>query len=152
MGAFSPFACAAADQVTFKLRQPPNTVSMSRPCAVVMSAHVSPRDLKPALRSAIVPRVLRRSRVDRAASPSARRRRLAAQVPWQDGRGRSWLRSPSRGTPSCTRPRQLPHLGVNALAVRGYLGVTVFHGFNMHLEYAPKRPFNFNDHILVNNY
>jgi len=43
---------------------PPNTVSISRPCAVVVSAHVSLRDLKPAPFSAIVPSRLRRSRVD----------------------------------------------------------------------------------------
>jgi DNA invertase Pin-like site-specific DNA recombinase len=36
---------------------------MRRPCALVVSAHLSPRDRKPALRSVIVARVLRRSRV-----------------------------------------------------------------------------------------
>jgi hypothetical protein len=45
---------------------PPSTVSIRRPCAVVVSAHVSLRDLKPAPLSAIVPSRLRRSRVDLA--------------------------------------------------------------------------------------
>jgi hypothetical protein len=45
---------------------PPNTVSIKRPCAVVVSAHVSLRDLNPAPFSAIVPSRLSRSRVDRA--------------------------------------------------------------------------------------
>ena len=39
-------------------------VTIKRPCAVVASPHVWPRDLKAALRSAIVPGVLSRSRVD----------------------------------------------------------------------------------------
>lgn len=46
--------------------KPPRTVSISRPCAVAVSAHASPRDRKPAPRSAMNARVLRRSRVDRA--------------------------------------------------------------------------------------
>jgi hypothetical protein len=37
-----------------------------RPCDVVVSAHVSPSDRKQAFFSAIVARMLRRSRVDRA--------------------------------------------------------------------------------------
>lgn len=45
---------------------PPKTVSMSRPCGVVVSAQVSPIDRKPAPLSAIVARMLSRSRVERA--------------------------------------------------------------------------------------
>jgi hypothetical protein len=45
---------------------PPNAVSIKRPCAVVVSAQVSLRDLKPAPFSPMVPSRFRRSRVDRA--------------------------------------------------------------------------------------
>src|ERR1035441_662265 len=38
---------------------PPSTVTISRPCAVVVSAHASPSERKPALRSVTVPRVCR---------------------------------------------------------------------------------------------
>ena len=41
---------------------PPSTVSVKRPWGLVVSAHVSPRDRKPAFRSVIVARVFRRSR------------------------------------------------------------------------------------------
>jgi hypothetical protein len=43
----------------------PSTVSIKRPCGVVVSAQVSPREWKPALRSVIAARVFRRSRVER---------------------------------------------------------------------------------------
>jgi hypothetical protein len=43
---------------------PPRTVSIRRPCALVVSAHVSPSEWNPALRSVIVARVFRRSRVE----------------------------------------------------------------------------------------
>src|SRR6202008_4260389 len=49
---------------------PPRTVSMSRPCDVVVSAHVSPRDLKPAFLPVMVARTFNRSRVDRASRSS----------------------------------------------------------------------------------
>jgi hypothetical protein len=49
-----------------KSAMPPITVSISRPCAVVVSAHGSPRDLKPAPALPIRSRRLRRSRVERA--------------------------------------------------------------------------------------
>jgi hypothetical protein len=89
---------------------PPNTVSISRPCAVVVFAQLSPSNWKPALRSAIAPRVLRRSRVERASpagrawSPSAPRRLATRPAPCAAGRGRSERRSPSCGTPSYSRP------------------------------------------------
>src|SRR6266567_3827231 len=46
--------------------KPPNTVSINRPCAVVVSAQASLSDLKPAPFAPIVPSKFRRSRVDRA--------------------------------------------------------------------------------------
>jgi len=45
---------------------PPRTVNIRRPCAVVVPAHVSLRDLNPAFFAVIAASVLRRSRVDRA--------------------------------------------------------------------------------------
>jgi hypothetical protein len=45
---------------------PPRTVSINRPCAVVVSAHASPRERNPAFLLVMVARVLRRSRVDLA--------------------------------------------------------------------------------------
>ena len=44
---------------------PPSTVSMSRPCDVVVSAHVSPSERKPAFLAVMAARVFNRSRVDR---------------------------------------------------------------------------------------
>ena len=49
---------------------PPRTVSIKRPCDVVVSAHVSPRDLKPAFLAVIAASVFNRSRVDRASRSS----------------------------------------------------------------------------------
>jgi hypothetical protein len=49
--------------------KPPSTVSIRRPCDVVVSAQVSHSDRRPARFSAIVARMLRRSRVDRAVEP-----------------------------------------------------------------------------------
>ena len=50
--------------------RPPKTVSISRPCAVVVSAQASASDLKPAPTFATVSRMLSRSRVDRASRQS----------------------------------------------------------------------------------
>jgi hypothetical protein len=46
------------------LAEPDATVSIKRPCAVVVSAHVSPSDRKPAFLSVIAASVFNRSRVD----------------------------------------------------------------------------------------
>jgi tetratricopeptide (TPR) repeat protein len=46
--------------------RPPSTVSIKRPCDVVVSAHVSPSDLKPAFLAVIAASLFNRSRVDRA--------------------------------------------------------------------------------------
>jgi len=46
---------------------PPSIVSINRPHGVVVSAHVSAKERKPDLRSAIAARVFNRSRVDHAA-------------------------------------------------------------------------------------
>jgi hypothetical protein len=49
---------------------PPSTVSINRPCDVLVSAHVSPSDLKPAFLAVIAASVFKRSRVDRASQSS----------------------------------------------------------------------------------
>jgi hypothetical protein len=58
--------------------KPPSTVSIKRPCAVVVSAHASANDLNVAPALLMASRMLRRSRVPRASlsSPSQRRHRL----------------------------------------------------------------------------
>ena len=84
---------------------PASTVSIRRPCAFVVPAHVSPSERNPALRLVIVARVLRRSRVERSSlvtiSTSPASSWSSALRSW---RGRSWLRWLSHGTPSCIRP------------------------------------------------
>src|ERR1019366_7061457 len=67
---------------------PPSTASIKRPCAVVLSAHVSPRDRNPAFFAVIAATVFKRSRVDRA---SLSRRVTSAQTP----RGSSPRSSPT---------------------------------------------------------
>jgi hypothetical protein len=48
-GTGAAFPCPRADQSRSNYANPPSTVSISRPCAVVVSAHVSPSDRNPAL-------------------------------------------------------------------------------------------------------
>jgi hypothetical protein len=70
----TPFALARALPSPVRARinsrsnsaKPPSTVSISRPCGVVVSAQASASDLKPAPFLAMVSSVLSRSRVDRA--------------------------------------------------------------------------------------
>ena len=50
--------------------RPPSTVSINLPCAVVVSAHASANERKPAPAFAIASMMLRRSRVDRASRSS----------------------------------------------------------------------------------
>ena len=66
---------------------PPSTVSIKRPCGVVVSAHASPSERNPAPAFAIVSRMFKRSRMDRASrssrvtsrvSPSPRARKARA--------------------------------------------------------------------------
>lgn len=64
--ALAPLTRPRSNQLALELGEPPKTVSIKRPCAVVVSAQVSLSDLKPAPFSAIVPSRFRRSRVDRA--------------------------------------------------------------------------------------
>jgi hypothetical protein len=52
--------------------RPPSTVSISRPCAVVVSAHVSCSERKPAPLPVIDASVFKRSRVERAKAVEAR--------------------------------------------------------------------------------
>src|SRR3984957_2497844 len=62
---FSTFSTLSINSRSNSAR-PPSTVSISLPCAVVVSAQVSRRDRKPAPLSATVPRVLSKSLVDLA--------------------------------------------------------------------------------------
>ena len=65
------FACAGPDQVALELRQPPeHGEHQPRPCAVVVSAHASPSERRPALPPVIAASVFNRSRVDRASRSS----------------------------------------------------------------------------------
>jgi hypothetical protein len=56
--------------------RPPRTIGIKRPCGVVVSAHVSPRERNPAPAFATVSRMFKRSRVDRANRP----RRVTSNV------------------------------------------------------------------------
>ncbi len=72
---FTPRATARArpsreDQVALELCSPPSTVSISRPCDLVVSAHASPKDRNPAFLLVIAASVFNRSRVDRASRSS----------------------------------------------------------------------------------
>ena len=88
---------------------PPSTVSISRPCDVVVSAHVSPSERKPAFLAVIAARVFNRSRVDRASRSSRVTVSTSPASSWSSNR-RSCARSvlapltPLRGTPFCIRP------------------------------------------------
>jgi len=106
---------------------PSSTVSINRPCDVIVSAHVSPspRDLKPAFlpvhAASVSNRPWGRSRQPVKPSPSERRRRGAHRAT-----GESCSRSvfaplaTSRNTFFASGLGQLAYLGVNALAVRRY--------------------------------
>ena len=90
---------------------PPRTVSIKRPCAVVVSAQASARDRNPAFLPVIAARVLRRSRGGACQQVEPRHRYHVAganlgQQPAKLGPGRSWLRSPLPGTPSRFRRRE----------------------------------------------
>src|SRR5215207_871618 len=89
LGTLPTFPCPSADQLTLELGQATSTVSIRRPCGVVVSAQVSFSERKPACLSATAARVLSRSRVERASrsrrvtrttSPGlrARRRRVSS--------------------------------------------------------------------------
>src|SRR5258708_3409711 len=68
----------------------------------------------------------------RAASPSARRQRRAGQAHDEAAPGRSWLRSPPRGTPWPPRASSIPLLSRHALAVRRYPRIAVNHWVILH--------------------
>ena len=103
---------------------PARTVSISRPCGEVVSAHESRRERKPAPRSPTAARVLRRSLVDRARRS---RRVTSSKSPFpNDAIARcSWARpvtAPltfSRVDSLCPGRSKLAHLGIEALSVCG---------------------------------
>src|ERR1700736_5626557 len=59
-------AGAGADRIALELGQPAEQGQHQTPCAVVVSAHASPSERKPAFFPAITRRVFSRSRVERA--------------------------------------------------------------------------------------
>jgi hypothetical protein len=151
---FTPraFARALPSPVRLRMRSrsnsasPPSTVSISRPCEVVVSAHVSPKDRKPAFLAVIAARVFNRSRVDRASRSSRVTVTTSPASSWSSNR-RSCERSalgPDRHFAEhllASGFGQLAHLSVNALAVRRYARVAVFHGVNyVHIFRTEKSP------------
>ena len=67
--------------------------TINRPCDVVVSAHVSPRDLKPAFLAAIAASAFNRSRVDRASRSSRVTITTVASVGLVSSKRRSSARS-----------------------------------------------------------
>jgi hypothetical protein len=65
-GADPAFVGSAQDRWRSNSARPPSTVSIRRPCGVVVSAQGSPSDLKLAPAYAIASRLFSRSRVERA--------------------------------------------------------------------------------------
>jgi len=80
--------------------KPPSTVSINRPCGVVVSAQASFRDRKPALRSPMAASVFRRSRVVRASRSSP--------LPGRGHRGRASAEAGKARADPPARPRYLP--------------------------------------------
>src|SRR5208283_2462298 len=121
---------------------PASTVSISRPCDVVVSAHASPSDLKPAFLPVMVARMFNRSR--------GRSRQPVEPRDHQHVIGLKLVEQPAKPRPvglssaymhvaenlPASGLGQLPRLGVNALALsaRRYPCITVFHG----VDYAPR--------------
>ena len=83
-----PFASPGLDQLPFELREP--TVSIKRPCGVVVSAQVSAKLLNPAPALPIASSTFSRSRVDRASRSSDRFVWRMATAP---GWGKSFVRA-----------------------------------------------------------
>jgi hypothetical protein len=117
--------------------RPRSTVSIRRPWALVVSAHVSTRDRKPAPLSVIEAMVFWRSRVELV----KRLAKLAAVRLGSAGRLAEHLLASGLG--------ELAHLRLDALAVRRYPRIPVFHDLDVHLINAPEKPLNFNAPILV---
>src|SRR5438309_2194243 len=92
--------------------KPPSTVSMRRPWRMVVSAHVSANDRKPASFPATAARPFSRSRVERT--------RQSSRVTISPSLASSAGNAAGFG--------ELAHLGVNALAASGYRGILVDHG------------------------
>jgi hypothetical protein len=135
---------------------PARTVSMSRPWGVVISAHASPSERKPASFSVIAASVFSKSgwsgRADRAVSPLVRRRRRARRASGEAAPGRFWRRSPLRGIP------YPPHASVappperrrsDRRSIPAHSRKSVNHGFILHHNSAPKKPNRFKALILV---
>jgi hypothetical protein len=112
--------------------KPPSTVSINRPCAVVVSAHTSARDRNSASLPLIDARVLRRSRVERAKPVEASHHHHVAEADfgqqpatlWPVGLG-SVRHFPKH--PLGSSGAKLTHLRRPALSIRRYSCVPVDH-------------------------
>ena len=112
--------------------KPPSTVKIRRPWRVVVSAHVSPSERKPGRLAVIAASVLRRSRVERASRSSRVTISTSPSASWSSNRrARRGRIGPARHfAKDVFGPGggQLPHLRVDALAVRRYPRIAVDHG------------------------
>jgi hypothetical protein len=132
-----PFALARARPSPVRMQissrsnsaSPPKTVSIKRPCAVVVSAHVSPSDGKPALlgdRRERVQQVTGRS--SQPVKPRHHHHVAGVELGQQAAKlrpvGLDAARHFAEHLAGSGRTK-LPDLGVNALAVRGDAGIAV---------------------------
>src|SRR5580704_13956415 len=132
--------------------RPPSTVNIKRPCDVVVSAHASPSERKPAFLPVIAASVFNRSRVDRASRSSRVTIHVAGiELVEQAAKLRPvGLTSARHFAEHLSRPLfpQRRYLSGRALAVRRYQRIAVNHRFILHQNSAPKKRNRFNDLIL----
>ncbi len=159
---FTPRALARSlpSPVRTRIRSLSNSASppsnINRPCAVVVSAHASPRDRKPPPLPPMAASVLRRSRVDLAS--------LSRRVTISTSTLADMVKGAAQPGPvgPCAARRlpenlfgsglaQLPDLRVNALAVCRYPRIAVNHAGILHVIYAQKKGLFFNDLGFVHN-
>jgi hypothetical protein len=133
--------------------RPPSTVSISRPCDVVVSAHASPSERKPAFLPVIAASVFNRSRVDRASRSSRVTISTSPAASWSSKRRKLrpvGLGSARHFAEHLARPvfSQCRDLGRNALSVRRYPCVAVNHRYLLRQDSAPKKRNRLNGLIL----
>jgi hypothetical protein len=111
---------------------PLRNVSISRPCEVVVSAHASPRERNPALRSVMAARVFNRwlGRSRQAVEPVNHQHVTGFELVEHTAELAAVGFGSARHFAEpvlASNLRQLSHLRVNTLAVGGYPRVAVFH-------------------------
>jgi hypothetical protein len=151
LGALTSFAGSGANQIALELG-PPRTVSISRPCGVLVSAHESPSDRKPAFLSVMAAMVFRRSRVDRASRLSLVTSRTSptSSVAIKSAELRAVRLGAARHFAehsSGARRPELVHLRVDALTVGRDARVAVNHAIILSLYSATEKPNDFNSPI-----